>query len=195
MRTFPGRPVSRDVPVRVVATVLLVIALTACGGGTGGDVPDGWTATSDDVLRFAVPADAVASDPPVDQNARTEHVLGDDPAAPYIASYRSSVTTDAGDRADAGTYAAQLFGVQGHLGGREGFETTELVEQDVPGAVEAGRMQVRYEEPAVGDTVVQDVLLVVTEEHIYDLRFARIGDDAVGEADIDALFASVSVDG
>jgi hypothetical protein len=188
--------VSRDRIVAIAAAVATALVLSACGGGAGADVPDGWTEVADDDLRFAVPPDANESDPPLDAQARTEHVLGDvdDLTAPYIASYRSSVFTDAGDRADAGTYAAQLFGVEGALGRMEDYTTTELTDVDVPGADEAGRMQVSYEDPDQG-TVRFHVLLVVTDEHIYDLRVGGSGDDVPPEADVDALFGSVSVEG
>jgi hypothetical protein len=97
------------VRLRFLAMLTLVSVPVGCGGGApAGVVAEGWAATADGELRYAVPADANRSEPPRDPQARTEHVLGDpdDETSP-----------------------------------------------------------------------------------------SRIGDDAVGEADIDALFASVSVDG
>lgn len=197
MRTYPGPRASRDRVVALASALVLALSVTGCGGGGGAEVPEGWTPTADDDLTYAVPTDAVASDPPVDPQARTEHVIGDpdDLLSPYIATYRSAVLTDAGDRADAATYAAELFGIEGNFGGLEDFTSTSSTAVEVPGAVEAERLQVRYEDPTTDDTVVQDVLIVVTDEHIYDLRFARVGDEAVTEEDVDALFGSVAVEG
>lgn len=181
--------------VTLVALLTSVGALAACGGEVdAAPEGEGWTRASDEELRFAVPPGAVRNDPPEDPEARTEFVLGDtdDVAAPYIATYRSLARSAAGERVDVTVYTAMLFGIGG--GAIEGFTTspTELV--DVPGAVEAGRLQVRYEEPNVDGTVVSDVLVVVTDRHVYDLRFARVGDDAVPAEDVEELFASVSVE-
>lgn len=197
MRTYPACRASRDRIVTVASALVLALSVTACGGGTSAEVPEGWSQAADGDLAFAVPEDAVVSEPPVDPQARTEHVVGDpdDLLSPYIATYRSSVFTDGGDRGDAATYAAELFGVEGNFGGLEDFSATASTPVEVPGAVEAERLQVRYEEPSEGATVVQDVLIVVTDEHIYDLRFARVGEDAITDEDVDALFGSVAVEG
>ncbi len=197
MRTYPGLRASRDRVVALASVLVFALAVTGCGDGGGAEVPEGWSPAADDDLTYAVPADAVTSDPPVDPQARSEHVIGDpeDLLSPYIATYRSSVLTDAGDRADAATYAAELFGIEGNFGGLEGFTSTASTAVEVPGAVEAERLQVRYEDPAADGTVVQDVLIVVTDEHIYDLRFARVGNEAVPDEDVDALFESVAVEG
>lgn len=180
--------------VMLVALLPMVGALAACGAELGAAPDPGtWTTTSDEELHFTVPPGAIRSDPPQDPEARTEFVLGDadDLAAPYVATYRSSARSAAGERVDVMVYTALLFGVGGS--GLEGFSTSRTTLVDVPGAVEAGRLQVRYDEPNVDGTVVSDVLVVVTESHVYDLRFARVGDDAVPPEDVEKLFASVSV--
>lgn len=186
---------SRGRLVALVGVLALLGSATACGGAELGAAPDPgtWTTTSDEELHFTVPPGAVRTDPPQDPEARTEFVLGDadDLAAPYVATYRSSARSAAGERVDVMVYTALLFGVGGS--GLEGFSTSRTTLVDVPGAVEAGRLQVRYDEPNVDGTVVSDVLVVVTESHVYDLRFARVGDDAVPPEDVEKLFASVSV--
>lgn len=48
---------------------------------------------------------------------------------------------------NAATYAAELFGIQGNFGDLQDFSSTASSSVDVPGAVEAERLQVRYEEP------------------------------------------------
>jgi hypothetical protein len=185
--------------MRVVVTSVAVAFLAyACSSGepaisSGGDetfvasgqLPDGWEQVEADGLRYGVPADFEVSDPPIDPRYVVSHHRGDrddGSALEMLGVYRSSATTSEGSDLPLQAYAAEVFGLGGVAEGAEDLTIETRQDLDVDGATEAEVLTVTFDGGDLGGTVEQTVVLVRTDEWIYDLRYlglASVTDDAI----------------
>jgi hypothetical protein len=150
-----------------------------------GQLPDGWKQVEADGLRYGVPSDFEASDPPIDPQYVVSHHRGDPSdgsALEMLGVYRSSATTSEGSDLPLQAYAAELFGLGGLAGGVEDLTIETRQDLDVDGAIEAEVLRVTFDGGELGGTVEQTVVLVRTVEWIYDLRYlglASVTDDSI----------------
>jgi hypothetical protein len=132
-----------------------------------------------------VPSDFEASNPPIDPQYVVSHHRGDPcdgSALELLGVYRSSVTTSEGSDLPLQAYAAELFGLEGLAGGVEDPTIETRQDLSVDGVIEAEVLRVTFDGGDLGGTVVQTVVLVRTDEWIYDLRYlglASVTDDAI----------------
>jgi hypothetical protein len=190
VRTFRGSRARAE----LAAALALALALSACtgdGDDAAAAVPDGWQEHEVDGVRFHLPADFESADGATD-GALAAFVRGDmsDPEeAELFQLLRSPATTTEGD-----TLSVEMYlGLRASEGGLtlSGYEMDPTETAEVPGAIEAMTTQSRYdlEDDTVG---YQDMLVFRTDDHVYDLRHARILVEDEGLAS--EVFATVSVD-
>ena len=163
----------------LMAAATAAVLLSACSSGAaaGGTIPDGWTAVEADELHYAVPDAFTELDPPRDPQRIVEHYRGDPDDGTnleLIGVYRSSSSSTTGDEVTLDVYSGQLFGLRGMVEGAEDMSTGDVRDVEVAGAEEAQVMTVTHEESDL--TVEQTVVLVRTEEWIYDLRYLAVAD-------------------
>jgi hypothetical protein len=190
MRSFLGPP-TRTASTAVLAVALTFSACTSDGDDAAATVPHGWQEHEVSGVRFHLPADFESADASGD-DALAAFVRGDmsDPEeAELFELLRSPATTTGGDTLSVKMY----LGLRASEGGLalSGYEMDATEPAEVPGAIEAMTTQSRYD--LEGDTVgYQDLLVFRTDEHVYDLRHARIlvADEGLASE----VFATVSVD-
>lgn len=188
---------SMRIVVSLVAFALVAAACssdepaTSAGDGSAlvasGTIPDGWEPVEADTFRYGVPSDFEASDPPIDARYVVSHHRGDrndGSALEMLGVYRSSATTSEGSDLPLQAYAAEVFGLGGLAEGAEDLAIETRQGLTVDGAIEAEVLTVSFDGGELGGDVEQTVVLVRTDEWIYDLRYlglASVTDATIAE--------------